>query len=38
VRYQELIAPLVVLCQISRPAGVALTWAGLIDWQTIKAS
>ena len=22
--------------QISRPAMVALTWAGLIEWQTIK--
>ena len=25
-----------VPCQISRPAKEALTWAGLIDWQTIK--
>ncbi len=27
-----------VPCQISRPAMAALTWAGLIRWQTIKAS
>ncbi len=25
-----------VRCQISRPGLVALTWAGLIDWQTIE--
>ena len=25
-----------VLCQISRSVLVALTWAGLMEWQTIK--
>ena len=31
------ICPVSVPCQINRPGMMPLTWAGLIDWQTIMA-